>query len=63
MDKLDILERYYNAFINLENPRNFFIGMADYLEFADSIPEFDHITKNIFAEKKALEEKLENYAR
>jgi len=57
---MDILERYYNAFINLENPRDFFIGMADYLEFLDSVPEFDRITADIVAQRKPLEEKLEN---
>lgn len=59
MDKLDILERYYNAFINLDNSRDFFIGMADYLEFLDSVPEFDRITADIVAQRKPLEEKLE----
>src|SRR3989344_2083270 len=61
MDKMDILERYYNAFINLENPRDFFIGMADYLEFLDSVPEFDRITADIVAQRKPLEEKLEAF--
>ena len=59
MDKLDILERYYNAFINLDNPRDFFIGMAEYLEFLDSVPEFDRITADIVAQRKSLEDKLE----
>lgn len=59
MDKLDILERYYNAFIDLDNPRDFFIGMADYLEFLDSVPEFDRITADIVAQRKPLEENLE----
>lgn len=58
MDKLDIFERYYNAFINLDNPRDFFIGMADYLEFLDSVPEFDRITADIVAQRKPLDEKL-----
>lgn len=60
MDKLDILERYYNAFINLDIPRDFFIGMADYLEFLDSVPEFNRITADIVAQSKPLEEKLES---
>jgi len=59
MDKLDILERYYNAFINLDNPRDFFIGMAEYLEFLDSVPEFDRITADVVAQRKSLEDKLE----
>lgn len=59
MDKLDILERYYNAFINLENPKDFFIGLGDYLEFADSVTEFDRITGEILAQRKSFEEKLE----
>lgn len=33
--------------------------MADYLEFLDSVPEFDRITADIIAKRKSLEKKLE----
>lgn len=58
MNKLDILERYYNTFINLEDPRDFFIELADYIELIDSVPEFEAVTKDILAQKKPLEERL-----
>lgn len=55
MEKIQLLERWFRAFIDLDTPREFFQGMADYLEFADSIPEFDKITAEIVAQRKPFE--------
>lgn len=59
MEKTDLLERYYKAFIDIQKPRDFFIGMADYLEFVDSNPEFEGVMDSIFFEGKQKQQKLE----
>lgn len=61
MDKVQLLERYFNAFINITKPRDFFIGMADYLDLTNSFPEFEHVNKDINAPKKELERRLEYF--
>ncbi len=59
MDKNELLERHHNAFINLESPRDFFIGMADYFEFADSVPEFEKILDDLLAQGKGKWKELD----
>lgn len=59
MEPLQILERYYNAFIEQKDPKVFFIGMTDYLDYGDTIPEFDWITSQISLMPKPLTDKLE----
>lgn len=55
MDKLQLLDRYFNSFIYVESPREFFIGLAEYLEYADSVPEFDKITTDLYNKRLPLE--------
>lgn len=59
MDKIELLERHFKAFINIENTRDFFIGMADYLEFADSTKEFEVIMDGLLDQAKKKQEKLD----
>ncbi len=54
MEPLQVLERYYNNFINSDDPKMFFIGMTDYLDYGDNVPEFDLITTQISNMPKAL---------
>src|SRR3989344_4994884 len=58
MDKLQVLERFYNSFISIDTPKEFFLGMADYMDLVDSIPEFQKITSDINAQRIPLEENL-----
>jgi len=58
MDKVQLLERYYNTFIELGKPKDFFIGMTDYLDYADSLPELENFASTISASKNILVEKL-----
>jgi hypothetical protein len=58
MDQIQLLERHYSAFINQKKPKDFFIGMADYLDFTDAIPDFEEISTKIFSEGKPLQEEL-----
>lgn len=46
-EKLRILERLFNSFIKDDNPKRFFIGLADYIDYMDAVPEFDTITTEI----------------
>lgn len=57
MDSLQILERYYNTFIDEEDARNFFIGLKDYIEYGDQIPEYDYITSLISSQGSPLFER------
>ncbi len=59
MDPLQILERYFNTFITQDDPKHFFIGMADYLNYGDGVPEYDWITSEISAMPAALLSKFE----
>lgn len=59
MDKLQLLERYYNSFINLENPKDFFEAFAEYIEFIDQDPELDGIVEELFLKRKEYEERVE----
>lgn len=58
MEKTKLLQTFYESFINLTNPHDFFIGLADYLEYADSVPEFDRITAELTVKRKEHEDKL-----
>lgn len=59
MEPLQILERYFNTFIVHDDPKDFFIGMADYLNYGDGIPEYDWITTQISSMPKAQMDKLD----
>lgn len=59
MDKLQILERYYNAFIDQKDPKAFFLGLADYLDYGETVAEFDHLTSQISAQAKPVTDKYE----
>jgi hypothetical protein len=56
---LDLLERSYRSFINLEAPRDFFIGMADYLDYLRSIPEFKTILLILLEQCQHAEDEVE----
>jgi len=58
--KIELLKMWFDAFIDNENPKEFFIGMADYLNQFDTVPEFDRITNEIHAQYKPLDEKLKS---
>jgi len=58
MEPLQILERYYNAFIGQDNLRDFFIGFCDYLDYAETVPEFDWITSDVSAQPQPLFKQL-----
>ncbi len=57
-NKIDLLERFYNSFINEESPKSFFGGLSDYIYFIDENPEIDSVVKKLFSEKKLFENKL-----
>ncbi len=39
MEPLQILERYFKTFIEQDDVKAFFLGMTDYLDYADTHPE------------------------
>lgn len=59
MEPLQILERYFNTFIGLDDPKDFFIGMTDYLNYGDVLPEFDLITTQISGMPRELTSRYE----
>ncbi|MGC9602212.1 MAG: hypothetical protein ABSE76_00495 [Minisyncoccia bacterium] len=59
MEPLQILERYFNSFIGSEDPKQFFMGLKDYLDYGDAVPEFDLITTQVSAMPKELMERYE----
>lgn len=53
------LDSYYNAFINFENTRDFFIGFVDYMDFINTVPDIIKVMDKIRSEKKSLEKRKE----
>ena len=58
-DLLEALKGYYDAFINVNDTKTFFYGLADYLEFIDRVSMFEEFSKELFARRKPYEERLE----
>lgn len=55
MDKVELLERHYSAFINLTDQHSFFLGLFDYLNYADSEADFERVLAKLVAEQKKKE--------
>ncbi len=53
-DKQMLLDRYYQTFINLKRTRDFFIGLADYIDYADLVPDFDKLTTELSKQGQPL---------
>lgn len=60
MEKIELLERHFNTFIELQNSRDFFVGMADYFDLMETIPQFKNVTSDILTEGNTLQTKLES---
>lgn len=58
MDKTELVERHYQSFINQPHPREFFLGMVEYIDYADSIPEFNQAFQALILQGKSEELKL-----
>lgn len=54
----ELLERFYNSFIGLDNPKNFFVGLSDYIDFIKDTPEFDQILTGLLDQMKIIELRL-----
>lgn len=57
MEPLQLLERYYAAFIDQQDAKAFFLGMVDYLDYLDGVPECDLLTSRISETFKPLSER------
>ncbi|MGD0576871.1 MAG: hypothetical protein ABSA74_02240, partial [Candidatus Staskawiczbacteria bacterium] len=55
---VEILERYYKSFINLESQKDFLIGLKDYLNFIETTPDFKKILDELLAQPKPLEDEI-----
>lgn len=58
-EKIQLLDRFYNSFISLDNPKDFFNGLCDYIDYLESVPEFDRISKELLGKVKPFDEKIE----
>ena len=58
-DQIALLERFYKAFTDQTVPRDFFIKLFDYLEYADSVSAFDYITAQLLEKGKPLQAKMD----
>lgn len=45
MDETQTFIGYYDGFAKQKTPNLFFTNLADYLEYMDSVPVFNRITK------------------
>lgn len=58
---IEILDRYYQSFINQKRDWDFFLGLADYVKYATETPEIDKILKSIVQKRVNAEKKLKEY--
>ncbi len=54
----ELLERFYISFINLNDPKDFFYGLRDYIDFIKDTPEFNRILTGLLYQKKTFENNL-----
>ena len=59
MHETQALERYYNSFIDLSGPREFFLGLGGYLSYALSVPVFRRFAEEQLAERDTKYEEIE----
>jgi hypothetical protein len=45
--ELYVLDQYYRAFIGLEDDYEFYVGLIDYLKYADSVPKIESIAQGL----------------
>ena len=57
-EEKQLLKNYYDGFIDLTNQHDFFVGLADYIEYVDSVPEFDRVTAELTKKRKECDDKL-----
>lgn len=58
---IEILDRYYQSFINQKRDWDFFLGVADYVKYAIETPETDNILKSIVQKRFDAEKRLKEY--
>lgn len=59
-DKIEVLDRYFKSFIDLENDRDFFIGLYDYLKYLDTTPEIERAAAKLPAIRQEKEAEIKN---
>lgn len=59
-DVNSVLERYFQSFINADNHRTFFLGLAEYAQFVDEIPETQAVVADILAKREDLQKRLDD---
>jgi len=57
----EILERYYQSFINQKRDWNFFLGLADYVKYAVETQEINNILKRIVRARENDQRRLKKY--
>lgn len=58
---IEILDRYYQSFINKKSRANFFLGLADYVELVDKTEETQKIIKALQRKKLTDIKRLKEY--
>ncbi len=58
---IEILDRYYQSFINQKRDWDFFLGLAYYVKYATEIPEVDKILKSTVQKRANAEKRLKEY--
>lgn len=54
----ELLERFYISFINLDDPKDFFYGLRDYIDFVKESPDFNRILAKLLYKKETFEDSL-----
>jgi len=57
--ELELLDRLYNSFIDFAEPKDFFNGLCDYMEYLESVPAFKSIFDELLNKFKIIEDNLQ----
>jgi hypothetical protein len=53
-DKIEVMDRYFNSFINKQNEYHFFLDLYDYLKYIDTVPEIEKVIAKLPAIRQEL---------
>lgn len=58
MDKLATLKQLYQSFSEEETPRQFFLGLLDYIDLVDHTPEFKRLVDELDGQRRVAEKEV-----
>lgn len=57
-NEIEMLNKYYDSFINIADEADFYIGMCDYLRYTDKVPAIETISAELPKQRSKIEHRL-----